>query len=193
MLVDVATGWVDLVPVPGHGVQRVKSALHGIRQRLPFVLRELHTDNGAEFLNKALLLYCQEKRIHFTRGRVYKKNDQAYVEQKNGSVVRRLVGYDRYSSTLALHQLEAVYQPLRAYLNAFQPSQKLLAKQRQGARLTKRYDCAQTPLQRLARLAPRLRAGLETRYRDLNPVALCSQIDQRLQALWKLADRASPR
>lgn len=147
--VDVATGWTDCQAVWGKGHHRVSAGVYEIRRRLPMPLRELHTDNGGEFLNHLLVPYCRQDRIHVTRGRPWRKNDQAYAEQKNWAIVRRLIGYDRYTSPAALAQLNAVYSVLRLYWNFFQPLRKLTAKVRHGAQVTKRYDRAQTPYQRL--------------------------------------------
>lgn len=107
--VDVATGWTELQPVWGMGKQRVSSAIHHIRQRLPVALKALHTDNGSEFINHVLHPWCQREGIQFTRGRSYRKNDQAYVEQKNWLSVRRQVGYDRYNSRRAFALLQQLY------------------------------------------------------------------------------------
>ena len=149
--VDVATGWIECQPVWGMGKNRVGSAVHHVRQRLPMPLTELHTDNGGEFLNQLLYPWCQREGIALTRGRPYKKNDQAYVEHRNWLAVRRFVGYDRYRSKAAFEQLGTLYTDMRLYLNFFQPMRKLIAKERHGARVTKRYDTAQTPYQRLQR------------------------------------------
>ena len=108
-------------------------------QLLPFPLLGLDSDNGSEFINHRLYAYCQRKRISFTRSRPYKKNDSADVEQKNWSVVRRLVGYDRYSSKPALEQLERIYQLVRCYVNFFQPVMQLKHKSRHGAKVPTRY------------------------------------------------------
>lgn len=190
--VDVATGWTDCQAVWGKGHHRVSAGIYEIRRRLPMPLRELHTDNGGEFLNHILVPYCRQERIHFTRGRPWRKNDQAYAEQKNWAIVRRLIGYDRYTSRAALAQLNAVYGVLRHYWNFFQPLRKLTAKIRHGARVTKRYDRAQTPYQRLLAsgiLTDVQRQALTARYQELNPVALRAQIQEGLQRLWRLADR----
>ena len=96
--VDVATGWTELQAVWGMGKERVRSAVHRVRQKLPFALRELHNDNGSEFLNHTLHSWCVKEKIRWTRGRSYQKNDQAYVEQKNWLRVRRYVGHGRYAS-----------------------------------------------------------------------------------------------
>ena len=112
--VDVATGWVECQGVWGKGQQRVGAAIHEGAKRLPFRLLGLDSDNGSEFINHHLYAYCQQKEITFTRSRPYKKNDNAHVEQKNWSVVRRLIGYQRYSSKEALEQLNRVYQLVRS-------------------------------------------------------------------------------
>lgn len=149
LAIDVATGWTELQAVWGKGHKRVGSAVHFIRQALPMPLRSLHTDNGGEFLNHILVPWCRDERIAFTRGRPYRKNDQAYVEQKNGSVLRRYIGYDRYGTRAAFAALTAVHELLGPYVNFFQPVRKLLSKERHGARVLKRYDGAQTPYRRL--------------------------------------------
>jgi hypothetical protein len=190
--VDIATGWTECQAVWGKGYERVGTGVHHIRQRLPMLLRELHTDNGGEFLNHILVPWCRRERIHFTRGRPWRKNDQAHAEQKNWAIVRRLIGYDRYTSHAALAQLNAFYHVLRLYWNFFQPLRKLTAKVRRGARVTKRYDRAQTPYQRLLAsdvLDAAQRQALARLYQSLNPCALRAQLQQILRRLWELADR----
>jgi hypothetical protein len=190
--VDVATGWTECQAVWGKGYARVGTGVHHIRQRLPMRLRELHTDNGGEFLNHILVPWCRRERIHFTRGRPWRKNDQAHAEQKNWAIVRRLIGYDRYSTRAALAQLTAFYPILRLYWNFFQPLRKLTAKVRRGARVTKRYDRAQTPYQRLLAsdvLDEAQRQALARLYQSLNPCALRAQLQETLRRLWQLADR----
>ncbi len=190
--VDVATGWTECQAVWGKGYARVGTGVHHIRQRLPMPLRALHTDNGGEFLNHILVPWCRREGIHFTRGRPHRKNDQAYAEQKNWAIVRRLIGYDRYITHAALAHLNALYHVLRLYWNFFQPLRKLTAKVRRGARVTKRYDRAQTPYQRLLAagvLTPDQRHALDTLYHSLNPLALRTQIQETLRRLWQLAER----
>jgi hypothetical protein len=190
--VDVATGWTECQAAWGKGFTRIAQAVHTVRQRLPMPLRELHTDNGGEFLNHLLVPYCRREHIHFTRGRPGRKNDQAYAEQKIWAIVRRLIGYDRYTSHAAHAQLHALYGVLRLYWNFFQPLRKLSSKVRHGARITKRYDQAQTPYQRLLAsgiLTESQRHALAAQYQQLNPVALRAQVQEHLQGLWQLADR----
>jgi hypothetical protein len=189
--VDVASGWSECVGVWGKGQQRVGAAAHRVRQRLPFPLLGLDSDNGSEFINQHLYSYCQRERITFTRSRSYKKNDSCHVEQKNWSVVRRLIGYDRYSSKAALEALNRVYNLLRHYVNFFQPVMKLVSKTRHGAKVHKVYDTAQTPYQRLLKAAILTEAKqqeLAAIYHGLNPVSLLRQINGNLESLWHLAE-----
>ena len=189
--VDVSTGWVECHGVWGKGQQRVGSAVHHMSTRLPFALLGLDSDNGGEFINQHLHAYCQRNSITFTRSRPYKKNDSAYVEQKNWSVVRRLVGYDRYSSRAAFEQLNRVYDRARLYVNFFQPSMKLKHKTRQGAKVRKVYDEARTPYHRLLEsgvLTPDAKQALDRLYRSLNPVRLREQVNRELEALWAMAE-----
>jgi len=191
-LVDVATSWTELEAVWGKGQQRVCAGVHLSRVRLPMGLRELHTDNGSEFLNHLLYPYCQHAGIRLTRGRPYRKNDQAYVEQRNGHLVRRVVGYDRYSSKAAFAALQRVYGLLRPYVNFFQPVQKVVSKERVGAKVIKRYDRAQTPYQRVLTsgvLSEEQRQRLEQQYRALNPVRLRAELEVALEVLWDQAQR----
>jgi Integrase core domain len=190
--VDVASGWTELQAVWGLGGQRVGAALHLVRRDLPVPLRELHTDNGSEFLNEAVSPWCRRHGIRFTRGRPHRKNDQAWVEQKNGDVVRRLVGYDRYATKAALAARQEVYRLARRWVNFCRPVRKLLAKERVGAKVRKRFDLARTPYQRL-RAAAALDAAqlqaLEAQYQQLNPVALRAELEAALERLWALAER----
>jgi len=188
--VDVASGWSECIGVWGKGQQRVGAAVHRVRQRLPFPLLGLDSDNGSEFINHHLYSYCQREGITFTRSRSYKKNDSCHVEQKNWSVVRRLVGYDRYNSRAALEVLNRVYDLTRLYVNFFQPVMKLVNKSRHGAKVHKVYDTAQTPYQRLLNagiLTEAKRQELAAAYHGLNPVILLQQINENLERLWGIA------
>jgi hypothetical protein len=179
------------MPVWGKGQSRVGGAIHRIRQRLPFPLLGLDSDNGSEFINQHLYTYCQRESITFTRSRSYKKNDSCHVEQKNWSVVRRLIGYDRYNSRAALETLDRIYTILRLYINFFQPSMKLVSKTRHGARVHKVYDQALTPYQRLLRsgvLTGAKRHELIAIYHGLNPMQLLRQLNENLESLWRKAD-----
>jgi hypothetical protein len=189
--VDVATGWSEYHPVWGKGQARVRAAVHRVRQQLPFPLLGVDSDNGSEFINQYFYNYCRQERITFTRSRSYKKNDSCHVEQKNWSVVRRLVGYDRYTSKSAYQCLERIYYLVRLYVNFFQPTMKLRSKTRHGAKVTKTYQTAQTPYQRLLKLgilSDAKQTELATTYHGLNPVLLLKQINDNLEQLWRLAN-----
>jgi len=189
--VDVATTWTELQAIWGLHQQRVTGGIQHIQQRLPFPLREWHSDNGSEFINACLLGWCQRRGIRFTRGRPYRKNDQAWVEQRNGLLVRRLVGYDRYSARAAWTVLQRLYGLLRLQHNFFRPVRKLLSKRRVGSKVRKRYDAAQTPYQRVLAaggLAAEPRQVLAAQFHALDPIALAHEIQQTLEVLWKLAD-----
>jgi hypothetical protein len=190
--VDVATSWVELQALWGKGQYRAGAGIHEIRERLPMPLRGLDSDNGAEFINRPLFYYCRREGITFTRSRAWKKNDSAHVEQKNGALVRHLIGYDRYVSKAAYAQLARVYALVRLHANFFQPVQRLVAKQRDGARLRRWHDRAQTPFQRLCAagvLSAERQRELEAVYARLNPLQLRRDLDAALATLWRLAAR----
>ena len=140
--VDIATGWVECRAVWGKGQQRVGGAVDAAARLLPFPLLGLDSDNGSEFLNHHLYAYCQSRGVTFTRSRPYRKNDNAHVEQKNWSVVRRLIGYGRYASRDSFRQLARTYGLARQYVNYFQPVMKLKSKSRNGARVATARECA---------------------------------------------------
>jgi hypothetical protein len=161
-----------------------------MRQRLPFPLLGLDSDNGGEFINELLYRYCLNEKITFTRSRPYQKNDQAHVEQKNWSVVRHTVGYDRWETEQELALLDSIYQDLRLYINFFQPSLKLIAKERIGNQTLKRYDTAKTPYQRVLErrdISMEAKARLINLYVQLNPAELRRRIDQKTAKLWKIS------
>lgn len=190
--VDVASGWTELQPVWGMGMSRVGGAVHGVSLRLPFPLREFHTDNGGEFINRGLRDWCTRQGVRFTRGRGYRKNDQAYVEQRNWLSVRRLVGYDRYSSRAAFQALQRLYSLLRLQVNFFRPVRKLVGKERRGARVTKLYDTPRTPYRRLLESGifdETARQQLERQFLAINPADLQRRIEQALRYLWDRTQR----
>jgi hypothetical protein len=188
-LVDIDTHWCELAVLPNKGRTATFDAIKLLRQHLPFPLLGLDSDNGSEFINDQLFRYCQAEHITFTRSRPYRKNDQAHVEQKNWSAVRRVVGYDRYESPQALALLAVIYADLRLFINFFQPTMKLLEKSRQGSKVRKRYAPAQTPYQRVITsplVADERKAALRQLYPSLNPLALQRQIEAHLRQLWHL-------
>ena len=196
-LTDIHTGWVESRAVMGKSQTVVSAALEEMRQALPFPLRGLDSDNGSEFINNDLFRYCAERKIQFTRGRPYKKDDNAHVEQKNWTHVRRLLGWDRYDSSAAGALINDLYRhELRLMMNLYQPSVKLLRKQRVGSRLTRYHDRPQTPLDRLAASEGADPAMLRTLQRlraRLDPFALAATIDRKLTRIHRSANhRQSP-
>lgn len=186
---DLATGWTETQAVMGKTQRAVHGALEEIRARLPFPLLGIDFDNGAEFLNGHLIRYCQAEEITYTRCRAYHKNDQAHIEQKNWSVVRAFVGYDRFESAASLVQLRKVYEHLRLYVNLYQPAMKLVGKERDGSHVKKCYDVAKTPLRRAVEagvITEAKRAELERAMAEHGPLSLKRRIDAELDKLWRL-------
>jgi len=185
---DISTGWTECLSVLPHTKQTVFEAIQVMRTRLPFPLLGLDSDNGTEFINDLIFQYCQYQKITFTRSRPYKKNDQAHVEQKNWSIVRRLIGYDRFETQSQHLLLQSIYEDLRLYSNFFQPVLKLISKERLDNRSIKRYDTAATPYQRIQAskdIPLEAKARLTNLYIQLNPVKLRTTIDQKVDQLWK--------
>ena len=190
--VDVASGWTECLLVWGKWQEKVRQAVHHMRLRLPFPLLGIDSDNGSEFINQCFYRYCRDEKITFTRSRSYRKNDSCHVEQKNGNVVRRLVGYERYATKASFECLGKAYELVRLYINFFQPTMKHVSKTRQGAKVRKVYDTAQTPYQRLMQssvLTEGNKADLAAAYHGLNPVKLLKQINDNLEQLWRMAGR----
>ncbi len=194
-LTDIATGWTECLPLLGRGESAVVAALKRAKPLLPFPILGLDTDNGGEFINLELLAFCQQAQITFTRGRPRRSTDQCYVEQKNGQIVRQVVGYDRFTGELAYRQLTELYRALRVYVNCFQPSMKLQAKQREGSKMHRTYDQAQTPMQRLlasGTVSPKKQHELQRITEALDPLHLMQQLEHLQKALWRHAVTPSP-
>ncbi|MEY9194777.1 MULTISPECIES: integrase [Bradyrhizobium] len=191
LLTDIATGWTECAPLIVREQTLLSTVLTELRKHLPFALLGLDTDNDTVFMNETLKGYCEAANIVFTRCRPYRKNDQAFVEQKNGAVVRRMVGYRRFEGLEAAELLAELYRAARLFVNFFQPSFKLIAKQRDGARVRKTYSAPETPHQRLAadaRTPDAVRHHLQEIYAALDPVALLRDIRDAQERLAALAD-----
>jgi hypothetical protein len=146
---DIATGWTEVRSVRNKAARHVFAALVEIQAALPFPLLGIDSDNGSEFINEHLLRWCVSQQITFTRSRPANKNDGCHVEQKNWDIARRTVGYWRYDNPSEVALLNQIWTALSPLINLFTPQQKLISKSRRGAKVTKRYDTAQTPYQRL--------------------------------------------
>lgn len=188
---DIHTTWVETQAVMGKGQERVQQALATITGALPFALRGIDSDNGSEFINAHLYRYCRARAIQFTRGRPYKKDDNAHIEQKNWTHVRKLVGYDRYDSPAALAALNALYADLRLLQNVWLPSVKLVTKTRVGSRVRRQYDRPQTPLDRVRACVdadPAKVSALTQLQRTQDPFVLAARIEEQRDRLYALAN-----
>jgi len=189
-LTDITTGWTECLPLLRKSAGDVIIGLKLAQELLPFPLLGVDTDNGSEFINHELMNFCEENKITFTRSRAYRKNDQAHVEEKNGSIVRRIVGYDRFEGRPAWEALSELYRVLRVYVNFFQPSLKLLSKERNGAKVSKKYDTAKTPHQRVIMMNTvdqSIKDALNEQYKHLDPVALLERLEKLQSALFEHA------
>lgn len=192
---DIETGWTERAAIMGKGQYAVFNGLLDIKNALPFRLRGIDSDNGEEFINYLLLRFCRKSRpqIAFTRGRAYKKNDNAHVEQKNWTHVRQIFGWDRYDTESAQTAMNDLYEnELRLFQNIFQPSLKLRKKIRLGSKVIRKYDVAKTPLQRVLESGAYHLAKVKKlkSLRDtLDPFDLSKIIDQKLDRIFKLASQ----
>ena len=200
-LTDVHTGWTETGAILGKGRQAVLDALEEIQAALPFPLQGINSDNGSEFINWHVGTWCARHEVQFTHSRPYKKDDNAYIEQKNWTHVRKLMGWDRYDTPEAVEAMNDLYRnELRRWLNLFQPSAKLIKRVRVGSKLRRRYDLPRTPLDRLAAcetdeaaVAQQV-AALRKLREGLDPFELSRQIDRKLHRIYALAHtRLSPR
>jgi hypothetical protein len=188
---DIATGWTDCFSLPHRSQIAVYDALNQLRERLPFPLLGIDSDNDGVFINELMLKYCKTEGITFTRCRPYKKNDQCFVEQKNWSIVRRTIGYHRYESAAAHQLLGEIYAELHLFTNMYQPTFKLKSKKRTGAKVYKQYDTPQTPLQRTLDanlLSAENSSQWQALYLNTNPAELRRQIDGKVRQLVKLRE-----
>ncbi|MEX0974603.1 MAG: transposase [Bacillota bacterium] len=182
-VVDIVSGFSRRRAVLGRGQAGVHRELGDIINQWPFHPWGLHSDNGSEFLSDQLLRFCRQNGLSFTRGRPYHKNDNAHVEQKNRQYVREIVGYERFDTPEAVEWLNQVYGLLDTYANLFLPMRKVVYKQRKGTHISKRYDAACAPLERLVQagvLSASTEAALNLQVQDTNPLALHRQLERLL-------------
>ena len=189
-LVDIATGWSERVAVLGRSQEAMVKGFRRVQGRLPFPITHLHPDNGSEFFNDHLVRYFGEEvtGLHLSRSRPYRKNDNRFVEQKNGTLVRAYVGYERLDTGGQCAALNALYEQLWVYYNLFQPVLHLVGKEVVDGKLHRKWDRAQTPYQRLLAsgiLSPEQEARLATLYARTNPRQLRKAIYQAVERLWE--------
>lgn len=187
---DIATGWWEAEAIMGRAQERTFAALRDIRLRSPVRWISMDSDNDTAFINNQLYRYCTQEKLLFTRSRPYRKNDNAYIEQKNYTHVRKPLGYLRYDTAQEQALINDLYRnELRLFKNFFQPVMKLTHKQRIDGRIKRKYDVPQTPYQRLLAaqcLSRQAAQKLRRLYESLDPVALKASLDEKLNRLFAL-------
>ncbi len=189
--VDIASGWWEGEPIPARTQEATREALDRIRKRAPFRFRELHPDNDSGLINDLLWRYCRQRQIKLSRSRPYKKNDNAWVEQRNWTHVRKVVGYRRFDTTNELAVMRDLYATLRLYRNFFQPTMKLQSKERMAGKIHRIYEAAKTPYQRLmesGQLSVAAQNRLRKQYESLNVVALRKDVERLRNQLFDLVE-----
>jgi hypothetical protein len=195
-IVDVATGWSDRQATMGRSYLVMEHAFDIFVKRLPFAVREIHPDNGSEFFNHHMLRYWKEKvkGVHLSRSRPYHKNDNPLVEERNATLVRSYLGYDRLDTVAQTRMVNLLYDKLWVYGNLFQPmrrtvEKKLISTSDGGTRIRRRYDCARTPFERLSEtgvLSTTERQRLEALYERTNPLRLREEIYDLVDQIFAL-------
>jgi hypothetical protein len=190
---EISSGWWEGEAILGKSQAATFRACQTIRGRTPFKWRGIDTDNGTEFMSEILYKYCAREKLEFTRSRAHHKNDNAYIEQKNWTHVRKVLGYFRYDTVPEIKLINELYrQDLRLYKNFLQPVMKLRSKERVGGKIKRKYDNPRTPYQRLlesGQLGEEAQAALKSVYQSLNPAALKRQIEATLEELWQLYEQ----
>jgi hypothetical protein len=187
---DVCSGWTEAVALVAREQSLVVEGLEVLRRQFPIPIKGIDSDNDSAFINETLLNYCQQQKWEFTRSRPYQKNDQAWIEQKNGAVVRRFVGYERHSGMLAGQCLARLFQSVRLFVNYFQPSMKLRSKTREGAKVKKVYHKPATPCERLlahGSVTEAVKEALRSQQSQLDPLDLLHRIRDSQAALAALS------
>jgi hypothetical protein len=188
--VDIASNWWEGQAIPVRSQHATREGLNQMRPRFPFRIRELHPDNDSALVNDLLLDWCRQGRIRMSRSRPYKKNDNAWIEQKNWTHVRKVVGYRRYDTLAELRLLNQIYAVLRLYKNFFLPTIKLKSKTRVAGRIQRRYDEPLTPYQRLMKsrqVDRQTKERLRSVYESLNPAELHRQLTALRQQLEQIS------
>ncbi|MFQ6608108.1 MAG: hypothetical protein ACE5EE_06170 [Fidelibacterota bacterium] len=189
--VDIATGWTEQRAVWGRGEKGVFGAVEDIEKELPFPILGFDCDNGSEFLNWHLLKYFTKRKrpVQYTRSRPYYKNDNAHIEEKNWTIVRQYLGYNRFEKAELAEALNTLYTTQwRLFMNFFVPSSKLVLKQRSGSKLIKRYDNPKTPYQRVIEsqeVSDKTKRELNRVFKSLDPFRLQKQIKEKVVRILK--------
>lgn len=189
-MAEICSGWSEQAAVMGKGEGGIVSAVNEIKSAVPFALKGLDSDGGSEFINWHMVRYCERNGLFFTRSRPDRKNDNAYVEQKNYTHIRRRLGYGRYDTREQLDAINDLYRnELRLFNNFFRPVMKILSKEKvNNSVCRKKYDEAKTPYQRLMesdQIPEAAKQKLKELYLSLNPVQLRKAIDEKLEKIKK--------
>jgi hypothetical protein len=195
VLTDIASGWTVAAAMVVREQTLVTVTVENIRTQLPFSLLGLDVDNDGAFINQTLVDYCKDRKVELTRSRAYKKNDQAWIEQKNGAVVRRMVGYGRLEGNAAVAVLMELHESARLYVNFFLPSFKLISKLRDGAKVAKKYDKPVTPYARLLaddRVTEEQKKHLRETFAGLDPILLLNRIRAAQHMIAEIEVRGGP-
>jgi hypothetical protein len=196
---EIASGWWEGEAIMGRSQAATKEGMQNIRRRLPFRIREIHPDNDSGMINSLLWNYCKGAGIRMSRSRPYRKNDNCWVEQRNWSHIRKVVGYGGLDSPVELAILKELYACLRLYKNFFQPTIKLIEKVRVEGKIHRKYDQPKTPFQRLlesGQISAAARKALEAQYASLSVAVLHRRIEELRTRLWKASEaksKAEPR
>lgn len=186
---DIGSGWWEGEPIMGKSVWSIEKGMGRIQHRFPFSWKEIHSDNGSEFINETVWRYAQRNALRFSRSRPYAKNDNCFVEQQNGTHVRRIVGYHRYDTKAEQEVLRALYRnELRQYKNFFQPIMPLVSKERIGGHIRRRYGTPKTPYQRILEdpaIPAETKERLRIVYASLNPAELKRRTEAHQDALYR--------
>jgi hypothetical protein len=189
VLTDIASGWTEAIAMVVREQTLVTESVSEVRMKLPFPVRGLDVDNDSAFINDTLVGYCRDNKIELTRCRAYKKNDQAWIEQKNGAVIRRMVGYGRLEGAQTAAVLNKLFASARLFVNFFQPSFKLISKTREGAKVIKKYHPPATPCERLLErkdVSDECQEQLRQTLAALDPVRLLREIREAQRVLAQL-------
>jgi hypothetical protein len=189
VLTDIASGWTEAAALIVREQTLITVTLDEIQSRLPFSMLGLDVDNDSAFINEVLLSYCRKRKLELTRSRAYKKNDQAWIEQKNGAIVRKLVGHGRLEGAEATLVLADLHKIARLYVNFFQPSFKLKSKTREGGKVVKKYHAPATPYEQLLaddRVEPGVKQRLRQQFNSLDPLELLSQLRRAQEEIVRL-------
>lgn len=186
---DIATLWVSFSAQWNKGQRATRDSLKRIKEKVPFPIKGMHPDTGSEFINWFLKGWCDKESVELTRSRPNHKNDNAYVEQKNGHVIRRFLGYSRLDQQEVVELINKMYGLLEIYLNHFVPSKKLIEKVRIGSKYKRKYDKAKTAYKRVLEskdISQEIKDKLAVEHSQLNPLLLKRKLDIMIEEIFKI-------